>query len=96
MKWFIKEKNYFKSFVNVEISNLPKEMFKETYIPNGYIDIVKTSELIKNKNIHGENILAFISPLVNEIDSIEEFEYISYQIQNKGSILLDYLKRTYK
>ena len=47
MKWFIKEKNYFKSFVNVEISNLPKEMFKETYIPNGYIDIVKTSELIK-------------------------------------------------
>ncbi len=96
MKWFIKEKKYFKSFVNNEISNLPKEIFRETYIPNGYVDILNTSQLIKNRNIHGQNILGFISPLVNEIDSIEEFEYISYQIQNKGSVLLDYLNKTYR
>ena len=43
MKWFIKEKKYFKGLVDSQISNLPKEMFKETYIPNGYIDIVKST-----------------------------------------------------
>ena len=46
---------------------------------------------INSKNIHGEYILGFKSPTVTEIDSIEEFEYISYQIKNKGSLLLNYL-----
>ena len=96
MKWFVKEEKYFKSFVDVEISNLPKEIFRETYIPNGYVDIVNTSEIIENNNIHGQNILSFITPIVSEIDSIEEFEYILYQIQNKGSVLLDYLNKTHK
>lgn len=93
IKWFIKEKKYFKSFVDVELSNLPKEIFRETFIPNGYVDILRTSEFLNNENIHGENIFGYISPTVSEIDSMEEFEYITYQLQKKGSLLLDYLNR---
>lgn len=91
LKWFFKEGDYFKSFIDSELSNYPKEIFRETYIPNGYVDILNSSEIKNNKNIHGENILGFASPTVTEIDSIEEFEYISHQIKNKGSLLLDYL-----
>ena len=96
MKWFIKEKNYFKGFVDSQISNLPKEMFKETYIPNGYIDIVKSSNVMKNFNIHGNKILAFSTPVVNEVDSIEEFEYISFQLKKQNLTLHNYLDRIYK
>ena len=96
MKWFIKEKNYFKGFVDSQISNLPKEMFKETYIPNGYIDIVKSSNVMKNFNIHGNKILAFSTPVVNEVDSIEEFEYISFQLKKQNLTLQNYLDRIYK
>ena len=96
MKWFIKEKNYFKGFVDSQISNLPKEMFKETYIPNGYIDIVKSSNVMKNFNIHGNKILAFSTPVVNEVDSIEEFEYISFQLKKQNLTLQNYLDKIYK
>ena len=91
-----KEKNYFKGFVDSQISNLPKEMFKETYIPNGYIDIVKSSNVMKNFNIHGNKILAFSTPVVNEVDSIEEFEYISFQLKKQNLTLQNYLDKIYK
>ncbi len=91
MKWFVKEKDFFKSIVEIEKSNLPKEMFRQTFIPNGYVDILKSSEVINNKNIHGDRMLGFISPTVTEVDSIEEFEYISYQLEKHGSVLKKYL-----
>ena len=96
MKWFIKEKKYFKGLVDSQISNLPKEMFKETYIPNGYIDIVKSTNVMKNLNIHGNKILAFSTPVVNEVDSIEEFEYISFQLKKQNLTLQNYLDKIYK
>ena len=96
LKWFFKEGSYFKSFVDFELSNYPKEIFRETYIPNGYVDILNSCEVINNKNMHGENILGFVSPTVTEIDSLEEFEYISHQIKNKGSLLLNYLNSNQK
>lgn len=96
LKWFFKEGKYFKGLADFELTNQPKEIFRETYIPNGYVDIINSCEVINSKNIHGEHILGFKSPTVTEIDSIEEFEYIAYQIKNKGSLLLNYLNSIQK
>ena len=41
-------KGFFPKFKN-EYYNLPRQKFTETYIPNGYIDIVKPSIIRKNK-----------------------------------------------
>ena len=46
---------------------------------------------MNNKNIHGEKMLGFISPHTTEVDSVEEFEYISYQLERDGSVLKKYL-----
>lgn len=92
MKWFVKNGDYFKSFVDNETSNLPKEMFLQSYVPNGYVDIVRTSIVKKGSNIHGCRILGFVSPVTNEVDSQEEFEYIEYQLIKHNSILRKYLK----
>ena len=87
-----KKGNYFKSFVDNETSNLPKEMFPQSYVPNGYVDIVKTSIIEKHIDIHGDKILGFVTPVTNEVDSEEEHEYIEYQLMKYGSILKKYLK----
>ena len=88
LKWFIKRDNYFKGLIENEEYNLPKQSFEDVYIPDGYVDIVKASFLLNNEKIHGENIIAFESPVCTEIDSIEEFNYLEYQIKDGDSLLL--------
>ena len=96
MKWFTKDDIYFKGFVDKELSNLPKESFKKTYIPNGYVDIVRSSIVEDNYEIHGSKILGFETKVTNEVDSLEEFEYISFQLKTNGSVLKNYLDKLYK
>ncbi len=93
LKWFIKKNSYFKGLIENEQYNLPKESFEEVFIPDGYIDIVKASYLLNNNQTHGENIIAFESPVCTEIDSLEEFKYIQYQIKNSKNLLLDELNK---
>lgn len=92
LKWFIKRNNYFKGLVEGERYNLPKESFEQIYIPNGYVDILRASFVMKNPGTHGDKIIGYESPACIEIDSFEEFEYIQYQIEKINSNLLDYLK----
>jgi CMP-N,N'-diacetyllegionaminic acid synthase len=93
LKWFTKENTYFKGLILGEDFNLPKESFEQVYIPDGYVDILKSSYLINNQMIHGPKMIGFESPLCVEVDSEEEFEYIQYQLDTNGSELLDYLNQ---
>ena len=93
LKWLVKDNRYFKGLVNGEDYNLPKEAFKQVYIPDGFVDIVKSSFVMNNKEIHGDNMIGFESPVCTEVDSVEEFEYIQYQLDKNGSKLLDYLNQ---
>jgi N-acylneuraminate cytidylyltransferase len=91
LKWFIKKENYFKGLIENENYNLPKEAFEQVYIPDGYVDILKSSFVMNNNKIHGDKMIGFESPVCTEVDSLEEFNYIQYQLDKDGSPLLDYL-----
>ncbi len=91
LKWLIKNGQYFEGFVDNENFNLPKEAFNQVYIPDGYVDIIKTSFIINNEEIHGDRMIGYESPVCSEVDSLEEFNYIQYQLNQNGSNLLDYL-----
>ena len=93
LKWFVKDDRYFKGLVSDEDYNLPKEAFKQVYIPDGFVDIVKSSFVMNNNEIHGDKMIGFESPVCTEVDSVEEFEYIQYQLDKNGSKLLDYLNQ---
>ena len=43
-------------------------ILKNIYKPNGYVDVLKTKYLLKNKNIYGNKILKFVTPKSIEID----------------------------
>ncbi len=97
-KWFFRDKNgLFTSLLNnAEKSNLPKEEFQQVYIPDGYVDILKASHFGNKDNLHGERMIGYISPVCEEIDSKEEFDYIKYKLSKEGSVLLNYLERNHK
>jgi CMP-N,N'-diacetyllegionaminic acid synthase len=68
----------FLSDKNIDI-NAPRQQFPNTYQANGYVDILLTSTIRKTNQMHGENIFAFKTDVITEIDSIDDFEYIEYQ-----------------
>ena len=67
------------------------KILPQCYLHNGYIDIVKTSFMQNNKEIHGDKMIFFESPVCTEVDSKEEFEFLQYQSDKNESILLKYL-----
>jgi N-acylneuraminate cytidylyltransferase len=93
LKWFVKKNDYFMGLIDNEDYNLPKEAFEQVYIPDGFVDIVKSSFVMNNQVIHGDKMIGFESPVCTEVDSLEEFNYIEYQLEKNGSKILDYLNK---
>jgi N-acylneuraminate cytidylyltransferase len=96
-KWLRKNKegyltNLIGNNTNLDSYNGPRQDFPDVYIPNGYVDIVRSSFIRNKKILHGNRVLAFETPICNEVDSIEEMDLIEYQLQKKGSQLTEYLE----
>ena len=66
--------------------NAPRQLFPKTYFPNGYVDIIKTDYVRNEKKIHGEKCFAYITDFVTEVDTVEDFKYLEYQVENSDNI----------
>jgi CMP-N-acetylneuraminic acid synthetase len=62
-------------------TNEPNQKFEISYTANGYIDIIRP-KVIKNGDIYGEKIQAFITPYTIEIDTLEDLEYARWKINH--------------
>lgn len=60
--------------------NAPRQSFPETWRPNGYVDVLKTAFILKNKRLHGANVQAFATQPTIEVDTEEDFERLEYQL----------------
>ena len=69
-----------------EYYNLPRQAFPKSYLPNGYIDIVRPEIFMNNNTLHGNKILSFITPYVIEIDTKEDFERLEMSVTNGNKI----------
>lgn len=98
-KWFVKnDSEYFHSIVeNIsnEEANSGRQNFQDVYIPDGYVDVIKTEFVIDNGILHGDKMLAFESPMCMEIDTEEELEMIEYQLQSNQNEVYRYLLQNY-
>jgi len=68
-------------------ANLPRQAFPKTYIANGYVDVLDPNYILKENKLHGDKILAFQTPVVTEVDSIEDLEYLEWQITKQPQLL---------
>lgn len=98
-KWFIKSnEGYFKSIkddLDNDAANNARQAFPDVYIPDGYVDVIKSSYVIQNNKLHGKNMIAFESPDCTEVDTFDDLAYIRYQIEQKGSELYEYLRKNF-
>lgn len=98
-KWFLKTpEDYFRSIspeYSNEFINRPRQSFPQVYVPDGYVDIIKTAFVATHNILHGEKMLGFISPECHEVDTPKDFEYLEFEILRKGSVLRDYLKQNF-
>jgi len=99
-KWFSRdEKGYFKGILpndpRPEYYNLPRQAFPAIYIPDGYVDIVKTSFALQSESLNGHKMMGFITPVCYEIDTWAEVEWIEFQLAKHGHPLLNYLTENF-
>ncbi len=82
-KHFEVENGYLKSAktgsFNLDEANRPRHLYPTSYDANGYVDILKTSHILKTNKIHGNKVLAFYTPYITDIDTIKDLEYARYE-----------------
>lgn len=90
-KAFEIEGGYLKSIgsgsLDIEAANLPRQKFTTTYQANGYVDIIKSPYVREAKKIHGDRVIAYITPQIFEVDSLEDFNYLEYQIAKEPRLV---------
>ena len=94
-KWFLRDQTGFFEGLREDLTpekvNLPRQSFPTVYVPNGYIDIVRSSRVLANSNLHGDKMFVFESPVCSEVDTLSDFEFLEYQLLKEGSPLFEYL-----
>ena len=58
---------------DMDTANLPRQMFPKTYSANGYVDILKSEFIAKSGKIHGDRVVAFVTPFALEVDNEKDF-----------------------
>lgn len=71
---------------NLDIANNARQTFPDTYIANGYVDVLSVDFILKHGLIHGDKVIPFITPVVDEIDTEEDFRWLQYQLSEKPEI----------
>jgi CMP-N,N'-diacetyllegionaminic acid synthase len=72
----------FKTFSLDRINN-PRQNFSNSYMPNGYIDIIKTQSIL-NGYLHGESVMPYVNKgFVSDIDGLIDLEIAQTLIYDK-------------
>jgi len=87
------EGNYYRcigggiGLLDLDAANRPRQEFKKTYDPNGYVDVYKSHYVMENKKLLGDRVLAYITPRVAEVDTLEELNFLEYQLSKKTGMV---------
>ncbi len=73
-------------------TNAPRQDFPITYQANGYVDVLRKDRIIQKKELHGSKIMPFITNTAQEVDSMEDFEYLEYLTSKSNNIFTKLFK----
>ena len=65
----------------LDVANNARQQFPTTYIANGYVDVLSTAFIRERQLIHGDHVLPFITPVVNEVDTLDDFSMLEFEAQ---------------
>jgi N-acylneuraminate cytidylyltransferase len=76
----------------LDAANNARQQFPPTYTPNGYVDVLSTAFIRSKTLLHGNSVMPFITPVVTEVDTEDDFMHLEYQLAKSpevGSRLFD-------
>jgi len=65
---------------SLDISNNARQEFPKTFSANGYVDVLSVDFIKKNKAIHGDHVLPFITPFTDEIDTEDDMDRLEIKL----------------
>ena len=71
---------------SLDSANIGRQQLPSTYQPNGYVDVLSRTFIRNNNLIHGDWVIPFITPLVLEVDTEDDFEHLEYQLVQSPQI----------
>ena len=75
------------SVADGEKANLPRQAFPKTFQANGYVDVLDPEFILKEHKLHGDKIFAFKTPVVTEVDSLPDLEYLNWEVQQNQELV---------
>lgn len=75
---------YWEPIINGFDFNTPRQLCKDTYSANGYVDIVDPGVFMNHDTFYGNKIFPFVTAFSPEIDTLEDFYYIEYLMSKKN------------
>jgi N-acylneuraminate cytidylyltransferase len=73
--------------LDIEAANHPRQRYEKTYKGNGYVDVIRSSYVIENEKIHGDRVIAYVTPHAFEVETLDDFEYLEYQVAKNPGIV---------
>lgn len=95
-KWFLRtEDGYYKTFTGISLdeANKPRQAFPDVFIPDGYVDMLRTSYIVKNHLMHGKRMIAFRSPDSVDVDNVRDFIELERIVEKYQGDVLNYLRK---
>ena len=95
----IREDGYYRSFVDgmtIDEANNPRQDFSQVYVPDGYVDLLRTEFIMENHLMHGNKVISYILEESVDIDAKKDLEYLEFYMENRETELLRYLRANYK
>jgi CMP-N-acetylneuraminic acid synthetase len=86
----VSDQGFLKTLASVgdgEKANLPRQAFPKTYQANGYVDVLNPKFILNEHKLHGDKIFAFKTPVVTEVDSLSDLEYLNWEIQQNNHLI---------
>ena len=65
----------------LDAANNARQEFPSTYIANGYVDVLSTRFIQKNQLIHGDHVAPFVTPVVGEVDTEDDFTRLELDLE---------------
>lgn len=64
----------------LDVANNARQSFPRTYMANGYVDVLSTKFIRKSCLLHGDHVVPFVTPVVTEVDTEDDFVNLEYQL----------------
>lgn len=65
----------------LDTANNARQEFPTTYFANGYVDVLSTRFIREMQQIHGNKVMPFFTPAVDEIDTEDDFANIEQKLE---------------